>query len=134
MALSNQGPNAPNLLSPPAKQTLVKMAKLDAGESTTFAAFVLPKDAFICGVYTISAGANATQTVSAGFSGAGTELVSTFAPDSTGYAVVTGADTGSAVGTKLTANQTVYFFASAALTNAVYLKVEYYVTQSNQPF
>lgn len=134
MALVNQGPNAPNLLSPPAKTTLVKMAKLDAGESTSFAAFVLPKDAFICGVYAISAGANATQTVSAGFSAAGVELVNTYAPNSTGYAAIGGSDTGASVGTKLTENKTVYFFASAGLTSAVYLKVEYYMTQSNQPF
>lgn len=133
MALGTQGPNAPTMLTPPAREPQTKFATLAAGESASFAAFGIPKDSFIAGVYTLSTGANATQTVSAGFSAAGTELLATFAPNSTGYAVA-GSATGSAVGTKTTANETVYFFASAALTSAVYLKVEYYVTPSGQPF
>lgn len=133
MALGNQGPNAPNMLTPAGREPLSKFAKLEAGESTSFAAFGIPKDAFISGVYTISAGANTTQTVSAGFSAAGTDLLVTFAPNSTGYAA-SGTATGASVGTKTTADQLVYFFASAALTSAVYLKVEYYLPPSGQPF
>jgi len=133
MALGNQGPNAPSMLTPPAREPLTKLAVLAAGESTTFAAFGIPKGSFISGVYTISLGANTTQTVSAGFSAAGTELVSTFAPNSTGYAAA-GAASGTAVGTLTTADNLVYFFASAALTSTVYLKVEYYLPPSGQPF
>lgn len=133
MALGNQGPNAPTMMSPPARDTLVKMAKLEAGEATSFAAFGIPKGAFISGVYTISAGANTTQTVSAGFSAAGTDLLATFAPNSTGYAT-SGAATGASVGTLTTTDNLVYFFASAALTSAVYLKVEYYMAPTGQPF
>jgi len=134
MALGVQSPNAPNMLTPPAREMLVKMAKLEAGESTAFAAFGIPKGSFIAGVYTISMGANTTQTVSAGFSTSGTEVVNTFAANSTGYAPANGLDTGSAVGTKLAADQLVYFYASAALTNAVYLKVEYFNTPAGQSF
>ena len=133
MALGNQGPNAPTMLTPPAREALVKLATLAAGESASFAAFGIPKGAFISGVYTISAGANTTQTVSAGFSAAGTDLLVTFAPNSTGYAT-SGTATGASVGTKLDADKLVYFFASAALTSAVYLKVEYYMTPTGQPF
>jgi len=133
MALGNQGPNAPNMLTPAAREPQTKLAVLEAGESATFAAFGIPAGSFICGVYTISKGANTTQTVSAGFSAAGTDLLVTFAPNSTGYAV-SGAATGASVATKTTADQLVYFFASAALTSAVYLKVEYYMTPAGQPF
>lgn len=133
MALGNQGPNAPTMLTPPAREPLVKLAKLEAGESTSFAAFGIPKGSFIAGVYTISAGANTTQTVSAGFSAAGTELVNAFAPNSTGYAPA-GVKSGTAVGTQTTDDNLIYFFASAALTSAVYLKVEYYIPPSGQPF
>lgn len=133
MALGNQGPNAPTMLTPAAREALVKVAKLEAGESASFAAFGIPKGAFISGVYTISAGANATQTVSAGFSAAGTDLLNAFAPNSTGYAT-SGTATGASVGTKLTDDKLIYFFASAALTSAVYLKVEYYMAPTGQPF
>lgn len=134
MALGVQGPNAPTVLTPPARDSYVKVAKLAAGESTAFAAFGIPKNAFISGVYTISMGANSGITVSAGFSATATDIAHTVSVDSTGYAAVSGSDTGSAVGTQLTADKLVYVYASSALTSAVYLKVEYYIPPIGQAF
>lgn len=127
MAVYNIGPQGVSVISPPARETLTKIGKIEAGDgSTAFAAFGIPAYAFIVGVYTISMGANATQTVNAGFSASGTELINGFAPNATGYAT-TGAQTGSAVGTQVTSDKTVYLKASATLTNPVYVKVEYYI-------
>ena len=128
------GPAGVTVISPPAKELLTKIGKIEVADgSTGFAAFGLPANAFIAGVYTISMGANTTQTVNAGFTSGGTELISAFAPNSTGYAVA-GAAAGSAVGTQITADKTVYLKASATLTNPVFVKVEYYVPPVGQPF
>ncbi len=127
MAAYNVGPAGVTVYSPPARELLTKIGKLEVADgSTGFAAFGLPSGAFIAGVYTIAMGANATQTVNAGFTSGGTELINAFAPNSTGYATA-GAQTGSAVGTQLTADKTVYLKASATLTNPVWVKVEYYI-------
>jgi len=127
MAAYNVGPQGVTVYSPPARELLTKIGKLEVADgSTGFAAFGLPSGAFIAGVYTIAMGANATQTVNAGFTSGGTELINAFAPNSTGYAT-SGAQTGSAVGTQLTADKTVYLKASATLTNPVWVKVEYYI-------
>ena len=134
MAVGNIGPQGVTVISPPARELYAKIGKLEVADgSTGFAAFGLPQNAFIAGVYTISMGANTTQTVNAGFTNGGTELINAFAPNSTGYAV-SGAATGSAVGTQITADKTVYLKASATLTNPVYVKVEYYIPPSGQPF
>lgn len=127
MAAYNVGPQGISVYSPPARETLTKIGKLEVADgSTGFAAFGLPSGSFIAGVYTISMGANTTQTINAGFTSGGTELINAFAPNSTGYATA-GAQTGSAVGTQLTADKTVYLKASATLTNPVWVKVEYYI-------
>ena len=127
MAAKYVGPQGVTVHTPPARETLAKVGKIEAGDgSTAFAAFGIPANAFIVGVYTISMGANATQTINAGFSASGTELINGFAPNSTGYATA-GAQTGSAVGTRVTSDKIVYLKASATLTNPVYVKVEYYI-------
>lgn len=127
MATGNIGPQGVSALSPPGRDCITKVGKIEVADgSTAFQAFVIPKDAFICGIYTISMGANTTQTVNAGFTSGGTDLINAFAPNSTGYSPAL-AQTGSAVGTKLTNDQVVYLKASATLTNPVYVKVEYYV-------
>lgn len=127
MAAYNVGPQGVTAYSPPARELLTKIGKLEVADgSTGFAAFGLPSGAFIAGVYTIAMGANATQTVNVGFTSGGTELINAFAPNSTGYDTA-GAQTGSAVGTQLTADKTVYLKASATLTNPVWVKVEYYI-------
>lgn len=134
MAAKYVGPQGVTVHTPPARDQLCKLGVLEVADgSTAFAAFGLPKDAVIVGVYTISMGANTTQTVNAGFTAGGTDLINAFAPNSTGYAAA-GAQTGSAVGTKLTADKTVYLKASATLTNPVFVKVEYYIPQQGMNF
>jgi hypothetical protein len=130
------GPQGITTISPPARGSQVKIGKIDSTDSTTgVAVFGIPKGAFIAGVYTISMGANVgeTQTITAGFTASGTEILTSFAPNSTGYAV-SGASTGSAVGTQLTADKTVYIKAAAALTNPVYVKVEYWLPPVGQAY
>lgn len=128
------GPAGVTVYSPPARELLTKVGKIEVADATVgFAAFGLPSNAFVAGVYTISAGANATQTVNAGFTNGGTELLNAFAPNSTGYATG-GAQTGSAVGTVLSGDKTVYLKASATLTNPVYVKVEYYIPPVGQAY
>ena len=128
------GPQGATTVSPPTLDTRAKLARIDVADGATgFAAFVLPKDAFIVGIYTLCTGANATQTINVGFTNGGTDLLNAFAPNSTGYAVG-GAATGTAVGTKLTADKTVYVKASLALTTPVLVKVEYYLPQQGMTF
>ena len=134
MALYGVGPAGVSTVTPTAREGIVKVAKLEVADgSTAFAAFGIPKGAFIAGVYTISMGANATQTVNVGFTAGGTELINVFAPNSTGYAPA-GAQTGSAVGTQLTEDKTVYVKASATVTNPVFVKVEYWLPPQGLQF
>lgn len=125
MAAYGIGPAGVTTTTPAARDPYVKLGKLEVADgSTGFAAFGLPKYAVVVGVYTISAGANATQTINVGFTNGGVELVSAFAPNSTGYAA-SGAQTGASVGVQLTEDKVVYLKASATLTSAVIVKVEY---------
>lgn len=134
MALQAIGPQGVTVYSPPAVDPLLKVGKLEVSDgSTAFAAFGLPKDAVVIGVYTLSTGANATQTINVGFTAGGTDLLNAFAPNSTGYAV-SGAATGAQVGVKQTADKLVYLKASATLTNPVYVKVEYYIPRQGMAF
>jgi len=127
MAANGIGPAGVTAITPTSRCTQVKIGRIDVADgSTGFAAFGLPKYAVVSGVYTISADANATQTVNVGFTNGGVELVSAFAPNSTGYAP-SGAQTGASVGVQLTTDVIVYLKASATLTNPVIVKVEYYI-------
>ena len=129
------GPAGVTTISPPAREKLSKVAQITAADTdVAFAAFGLPKGAFIAGVYAISAGANTTQTIGAGFTTTGTDLINTYAPNSTGFAAVNGSDTGSAVGTQLTADKTVYVYASATLTNTVTVIVDYWMPPVGQGY
>lgn len=126
------GPAGVTVYTPPARESFEKFGLLEVADgSTGFAAFGLPKYAVVVGVYTISFGANTTQTINVGFSSGGTELINAFAPNSTGYAPA-GAQTGSSVGVQLTADQIVYLKASATLTNPVIVKVEYIIPPQGQ--
>lgn len=128
------GPQGITVITPPARDSYEKIGKIDSTDGTTgVAVFGIPKGAFIAGVYTISMGANTTQNITAGFSASGSDLLTSFAPNATGYAVA-GANAGSAVGTQITADKTVYIKADAALTNAVYLKVEYWLPPVGQAY
>lgn len=133
MALGIVGPAGVTVITPPAREVYTKFGKLEVADgSTGFAAFGLPKDAVVIGIYTISAGANTTQTVNVGFTNGGVELLSSFAPNSTGY-VSGGAATGASVGVQLTADKLVYLKASATLTSQVIVKVEYIIPPQGQP-
>ena len=130
------GPQGVTTVSPPAREKLSKVAQLTAADgSTGFAAFGLPKYAFIAGVSIISAGANSTGTpaVSLGFTNGGTEILNAYAPDATGFSVA-GDKAGSAVGTQLTADKTVYAKSSATLTSTVTVIVDYWVSPVGQGY
>ena len=134
MAIGNVGPAGVCLTTPSARDPYVKLGLLEVADGATgFAAFVLPKNAVVVGVYTICTGANATQTVNVGFTNGGTDLVNAFAPNSTGYAA-SGAQTGTQVGVRQTADKTVYLKASVTLTTPVLVKVEYVIPPQGQPF
>lgn len=127
MAAYGVGPAGVTTITPVARETLSKVGILSVADgSTGFAAFGLPKYAVVVGVYTICTGANTTQTINVGFTNGGVELVDSFAPNSTGYSP-TLAQTGTSVGTQLTADKTVYLKASATLTTPVIVKVEYWI-------
>jgi len=127
MAVGIVGPAGVTQTTPSARDPYVKMGKLAVADgSTGFAAFGLPKYAVVIGVYTICNGANTTQTINVGFTNGGVELVSAFAPNSTGYAA-SGAQTGASVGAQLTEDKLVYLKASATLTTPVIVKVEYII-------
>ena len=127
MAAYGIGPAGVTVTTPPAREAYVKVGILEVADgSTGFAMFGLPKYAVPIGVYTICNGANTTQTITVGYSSGGSELIANFAPNSTGYATA-GAQTGTGVGTQLTADKTVYAKASATLTTPVIVKVEYVI-------
>lgn len=127
MAVYNIGPQGVSVISPPARETLVKVGKIEAADTdVAFQAFGLPKYAVVIGVYTIATGANTGATVNAGFSASGTELINGASVDATGYATA-GTATGTSVGTQLTDDKKVYLKASTTLTNPVMVKVEYYI-------
>ena len=127
MAANNIGPAGVTVITPTPRHGYEKFGIIEVADgSTGFAAFGIPKDAIISGVYTICTGANTTQTINVGFTSGGTEIINAFAPNSTGYAPA-GAQTGTSVGTKLTADKLVYLKASATLTTPVIVKVEYYL-------
>jgi len=132
MALGIVGPAGVSTITPPAREVLTKVGILEVADgSTGFAAFGLPKYAVVSGIYTICTGANTTQTVNVGFTNGGVELLSSFAPNSTGYDTG-GAATGTSVGVQLTADKLVYLKASATLTTPVIVKVEYYIPPQGQ--
>ena len=134
MSAYGVGPAGVSVITPSPRCSITKIAKIEVADAATaFAAFGIPKGAFISGVYTTSMGANATQTINVGFTAGGVELVNAFSPNSTGYSTP-GAQTGASVGTVMTADQTVYIKASATLTNPVFVKVEYWMPPQGLAF
>ena len=133
MAVYNIGPQGVTTITPPARSIHTKVGKIEVADAAAaFQAFAIPAGAVISGVYILSRGANATQTINAGFTSGGTDLVNAYAPNSTGYATP-GAQTGTGVfAAPLAADSVVWLKASATLTNPVYVKVEYYLAPSNQ--
>ena len=134
MAAYGVGPAGVSTITPPARHTMTCIGRIDVADgSTGFQAFGIPKGAVIGGVYTLSRGANTTQTITAGFTASGTEILTAFAPNSTGYAA-SGAATGASVGTQLDQDRIVFLKASATLTNPVYVKVEYWMPPQGVAF
>lgn len=127
MAVYGVGPGGVSTISPTCRHGYTKVGILEVADGTTgILAFKLPKYAVVIGVYTICTGANTTQTIKAGFTDGGDELLTAYSPNSTGYAT-SGAATGTSVGVQLTADKPVYLKASATLTTPVIVKVEYYI-------
>jgi hypothetical protein len=132
MAANFVGPQGITTVTPPAVELLAKIGILEVADgSTGFAAFAIPKFAVPIGAYTIVAGANASQTISVGYTNGGTELINAFAPNSTGYAP-SGAQTGTGMGVQVTGDKVVYLKASATLTTPVIVKLEYYIPQQGK--
>ena len=116
--------------TPPGIDAMVKLVRLDAiaADAVGFEAFVLPKGAFISGAWTLCTTANATQTINVGTTLGGTQLINAVGTATAGYATV-GVAAGALMGTQLTADTLFYAKASATLTGAVVVKVEYYYPQ-----
>lgn len=130
------GPQGVTVITPPAREKLSKVAQITAADTSTgFAAFGLPQGAFIAGVSIISAGANSTgsPTIKLGFTNGGGEILNAYAPDATGYSVA-GDKAGTAVGTQLTADKTVYVKAGATLTSTVTVIVDYWMPPVGQGY
>ena len=134
MALGIVGPAGVTVNTPPSRESLVNIGKLEVADgSTGFAAFGIPKNAVVLSVGIYTTGANATQTINVGFTNGGTDLVNAYAPNSTGYSHP-GAQTGTGLFTQLTSDKLVYLKASATLTTPVFVSVEYYIPPQGQPF
>ena len=79
MSANFVGPAGVTVTTPASRDPLVKVGILEVADgSTGFAAFVLPKYAVPIGLYTISAGANTTQTINVGYTNGGTDLLNAF--------------------------------------------------------
>lgn len=127
MAVYGVGPGGVSTITPVCRHSYTKIGILEVADGTTgVLAFKIPKYAVPIGVYTICTGANTTQTVEMGYTDGGDELLTAFAPNSTGY-TTSGTATGTGVGVQLTADTPVYLKASATLTTPVIVKVEYYI-------
>lgn len=95
------GPQGATTISPVAQELYTKIGKLEVADgSTGFAAFGIPKDAVIGGIYTLCTGANATQTINVGFTNGGTDLLKRFRTK-LHWLCRWWSTTGTAVGTKL---------------------------------
>lgn len=111
-----------------------KVFAISRSDTSATAKCVLPKDAVILGVYVMQTAAAVTgaATIDVGFSGGtGAELLNDFsmATTSVGYSAG-GAATGSALGTKLTADKTVtltYTVGTSSAGGTGYVKIEYAV-------
>jgi len=127
MAVYGVGPGGVSTVTPTCRHGYTKIGILEVADGTTgVLAFKLPKYAVPIGAYTICTGANATQTIEVGYTDGGDELLTAFAPNSTGYAP-SGTATGTGMGVQLTVDTPVYLKASAQLTTPVIVKVEYYI-------
>ena len=132
MAANFVGPQGITTVTPPAVEVQSKIGILEVADGATgFAAFALPKFAVPIGAFVIVAGANASQTINVGYTNGGVELVSSFAPNSTGFSTA-GAQTGTGMGVQVTGDKVVYLKASLTLTTPVTVRVDYYLPQQGK--
>lgn len=128
----------PNLVvtstTPVAIEPLVKTVRVASTDSARFEAFVLPKNAVICGAYvmgTANSGAVTSAVVTVGTGAAGTELINAYnvKTSGAGYFAV-GSAAGSHIGTQLTADtlyNAVYTGVGGGDSGNWLIKVEYYI-------
>lgn len=129
-----------NTLTPKARSTLCKMGSLARTDTTAKELFGLPKDALIVGIYVIGSAASDAGTsasIGAGTTSSANEHLATFdvktAATGEGYVPAGAAAVGSAMGTKLTADVSIYGKYTEAGTASTaggpwLIKYEYYVT------
>ena len=130
----------PNLVvtstTPVAIEPLVKTVRVASTDSARFEAFVLPKNAVICGAYvmgTANSGAVTSAVITVGTGGAGTELINAYnvKTGGAGYFNV-GSASGSHMGTQLSADtlyNAVYTGVGGGDSGNWLVKVEYYIPQ-----
>lgn len=129
-----------NTLTPKARATYVKMGSIARTNTTAVDLFSLPKDAIIVGIYVIggvASNAGTTATIGIGSSVSANEYMTGYdvktAATGEGYSPAGAAAVGSALGTKLTADRSVWGIyaetGTASNTGGPWIvKVEYYVT------
>lgn len=125
------------LYTPKPRDILTKVVPINRTDSGTVKA-ALPKDAVIVGVFVnqMTNAVTGAGSFSLGFPGATTALVSAFSMPTTrvGFVAV-GASAGSAVGTKLTADQQVISTYTAGTSTAGgegYVVIQYFVPGGNE--
>lgn len=116
--------------TPPNIEVFSQVIRLEAtaADAVGFEAFVLPKNAIVISAFTFNAVSNASQTVSVGTTLGGTELLNAVPTSAVGFTSV-GTAVGANFGVQATANTLYYAKASATLTSAVIVRIDYYIPQ-----
>ena len=124
------GPAGVTRTTPPAKELYYQVVQMDtsAGDATGFAAFVLPKGSIPIAAFIVSSGANVAQTLNVGTTLGGTQLINAATCNGAQVSAV-GTAVGAQMGAIQTADTLYYAKASAQLTNAVKIVIQYYIPQ-----
>ena len=130
--------------TPPAIEVLTKVVQVARTDTTAFEAFILPKGAVVAGAYvmgTVASDAASTAIIDVGTNpGTADEIVDSFSVKTNGVGYhPSGATSGSAIGTQLTADtldKARYAeTGTASATGGPWLvKVEYYFPQQGYSF
>jgi hypothetical protein len=104
-----------------------QIVKLDttAADAVGFEAFILPKGCIPISAWTYNAVSNAAQTINLGSTLGGTDLINAVPTSAVGFAQV-GTTAGTLFGAPVTTDTLIYAKASAQLTSAVYVRVDFY--------
>ena len=121
--------------TPPNTEIFSKIIRLEttAADAVGFEAFVLPKYAIVVGAWTFNAVSNAAQTINVGTTLGGTQLLNAVPTSAVGFAQV-GTAVGANFGVQATDNTLYYAKASAQLTSAVILRIDYYIPQQGMTY